>query len=60
MLLAFLVPEGIGELRQAFAEQPAVLEYLQAVKDDVVEHKDDFVPEESPKQAHRRPGGREL
>ena len=54
------VEQCIGELRQAFAEQPAVLEYLQAVKDDVVAHKDDFVPDELPKQAHKQPSGREL
>ncbi len=53
------VEQCVGELRQAFAEQPAVLEYLQAVQDDVVAHKDDFVPEDSPKQVHKQPSGRE-
>jgi lon-related putative ATP-dependent protease len=45
------VGHQIGELRDKFAEIPAVLEYLQAVEEDLVENADDFrKPQEGPTQ----------
>jgi lon-related putative ATP-dependent protease len=45
------VGHQIGDLRDKFAAIPAVLEYLQAVEEDLVENADDFrKPQEAPTQ----------
>jgi len=54
------VDQCIGDLRQAFADLPEVLEYLEAVKRDVVATKDDFLPPETKKGSPKGGAGREL
>jgi lon-related putative ATP-dependent protease len=45
----FAVGHPFEELRQTYAEQPAVIEYLQAIQRDVIEHADEFRgPPEAP------------
>ncbi len=41
----------LGRLRTDYAEFPRVLEYLEAVEQDAVEHTDDFLPSEEPAPA---------
>jgi lon-related putative ATP-dependent protease len=45
----FTVEHPMAELRQAYADLPAVVEYLNAVQQDIVEHADEFRrPAETP------------
>ena len=41
---AFAVAHLVDEFRARYADLPAVLEYLQAVQEDVLDHADDFLP----------------
>ena len=54
------VEQCIGDLREAFADLPDVLEHLEVVKRDVVAHKDDFLPVETKKGASKGSPAREL
>jgi predicted ATP-dependent protease len=54
------VEQCISDLRKAFADLPEVLEHLEALKRDVVAHKDDFLPATGKKGAQKGAAGLEL
>jgi len=41
----YAVGHSIDELKDAWADQPVILEYLEAVRNDVIEHAHEFLPE---------------
>ncbi|MCL2215523.1 MAG: AAA family ATPase [Defluviitaleaceae bacterium] len=43
----FLVGHHMNDIMEAFANEPALLEYLKAVKEDILENMSDFITEES-------------